>query len=81
LISPLHQEPSPTMATVLRGWIEITTSKGVTRRFRPGEAMLFLDTDGNGHAFAAAPEPSLLFIVRLASGFAQTATSATKDPK
>ena len=37
--SPLRREPEPTLATVLTGWIEISTSLGVTKRFGPGQAM------------------------------------------
>jgi hypothetical protein len=66
--SPLHPEPSPAMATVLKGWIRITTSLGDSRTLHPGDAMLFLDTQGKGHAFVTAPETSVLMIVGLAQG-------------
>ncbi len=78
--SPLHPEPAPTLATVVTGWIEITTSQGETRRFGPGQAMLFLDTEGRGHAFAASPEPSVLMIVRLQDGIARPAQSDLNPP-
>lgn len=68
----------PTLATVLSGWIEITTSLGETRRFGPGQAMLYLDLEGNGHAFAAAPDPTVLMIVRLQDGVAQAANPDLK---
>lgn len=78
--SPLHPEPSPTLATVLGGWTEITTSLGETRRFGPGHVMLFMDTVGKGHAFATAPQPTVLMIVRQRDGIAVPLTTFDQLP-
>ena len=78
--STLHPEPMPTFATVLSGWIEITSSLGVTRRFGPGHGMLFLDTEGKGHAFAVALEPTALMIVRLQDGVARPVNPDLNKP-
>jgi hypothetical protein len=48
LKGPLHPEPEPTLATVLAGWVEITSSGGKIRRLASGETMLFADTSGLG---------------------------------
>ena len=78
--SPLHPEPMPTFATVLSGWIEITSSLGVTRRFGAGHGMLFMDTEGKGHAFAVALEPTALMIVRLQDGVARPVNPDLNKP-
>ena len=78
--SPHHPEPMPSFATVLSGWIEITSSLGVMRRFGPGHGMLFLDTEGKGHAFVVAPEPTVLMIVRLQDGVALPAGADLSTP-
>lgn len=77
---PLHPEPRPTLATVLTGWIEITPSLGVTRGLGSSQAMVFLDTEDKGHAFAEAPEPTVLMIIRLQDGIGRPAQSDLKLP-
>jgi hypothetical protein len=61
-----HPAPRRQLFCCMRGGYEITASDGTTRRFRPGDLLLFEDTSGEGHATRIL-EDTLVFTVALSA--------------
>jgi quercetin dioxygenase-like cupin family protein len=64
--SDFHPAPRRQFYVQLTGEVEISTTEGEVRRFRPGDVVLAEDTTGTGHTLVVAgPAPATAAIVQL----------------
>jgi uncharacterized cupin superfamily protein len=49
LVYEMHNAPQPQYIIYLEGEVEVTTSGGETRRFKPGDVLFAADLTGEGH--------------------------------
>ena len=61
----LHPAPARQMFTVLAGAWQVTTSRGLTRRFDVGQSLLADDLTGQGHSSRALVDGSLALVTVL----------------
>ncbi len=56
-----HPAPRTQFIIMLDGVMEVTTSDGITRKFRSGDVLLVTDTAGQGHRTAASEGRACVF--------------------
>jgi hypothetical protein len=60
-----HPAPARQLLTVLVGAWQVTTSRGITRRFDVGQSLLVEDVTGMGHSSEALEDGSLALVAVL----------------
>ena len=61
-VTEQHSAPRRQLIVVLSGEVEVETSDGDKRRFRPGDVMLADDTTGSGHITHCLINVTVLFV-------------------
>lgn len=60
-----HSSPRRQFSVVLAGEVEVWTTKGDRRRFRPGDCLLMEDTVGKGHGAKPLNGEALAIVIAL----------------
>ena len=60
-----HPSPRRQLSVILAGEVEVWTSTGIARRFRPGDCLLMEDTFGQGHGARPVDGEALAILVAL----------------